>query len=61
MKIHFESMSEFYDWKIAVEIDTKSLFVKAKYSTTLSLHYLCHRSGKFKSTGHNKRRLKFMG
>lgn len=61
----FATIEEFESWKRQEEKQTNELFVIAhgtyKSKTSFKTNYVCHRSGFFKSKGHNIRHLKTQG
>lgn len=64
--LEFGTFQEFTEWKAQFELDTKSYYVLLKGSTLTKKqgkvsHYICHRSGCFKSKGRGVRNLKSNG
>uniref|UniRef100_T1J170 C2H2-type domain-containing protein n=1 Tax=Strigamia maritima TaxID=126957 RepID=T1J170_STRMM len=61
----FQTVEEFQEWKVKIEQETKSQYVKQngtkKCGNFETLRYYCNRSGFYKPTGHQKRQLKKQG
>ena len=51
-KYNFSTFNEFTDWKDKIEEDSTASFVKTLTSSNTT-HYLCHRTGNFKTRGAN--------